>query len=238
MTNFSAHIPVAKVGAANAELEAQGFGPNNFSVPVASAGAVGADFAALHTWSHDAFRAAVEALDAAYGVVITDGAGTPNLAEACTKAALTWVPYSGDNAALPMKGATTSYAGKTWTNLSDKNAFAPPIGWREVPPQGQLPSWAQPVSSIDAYPIDFKVTHIGKDWQSTVKDCVWEPSVFGWKDISVVVDEWPLFVQPTHAGNVYAKDAKVTFESKHYQSLINSNSWSPTAYAAGWILRP
>ena len=49
-------------------------------------------------------------------------------------------------------------------------------------------------------------------------------------------EEWPEFVQPTGAHDVYMKGAKVTFEGKHYISLIDNNSWSPAAYPAGWQL--
>lgn len=236
--NFSATVSVKFVGAANADLAAQGFGPANFSVPAQSIGAPGADYAGFHCWPHPAFRAAVEALDPAYGVVITDGNGTPNFDKACTARSVTWVPFDGTNESLPMKGDVVAFDGKNWTNLVDYNAFAPPVNFREIPPQGQLPAWTQPVGKEDAYPVGFKVQHKSKQWECTTPYCVWEPSVSGWKDITPVVDEWPLFVQPTHAGNVYAKDAKVTFEGKHYQSAIANNSWSPTAYPAGWLLRP
>ena len=49
-------------------------------------------------------------------------------------------------------------------------------------------------------------------------------------------NEYPEFKQPTGAHDAYAKDAKVTFEGKHYKSLIDANVYSPTAYPAGWNL--
>ena len=230
MTNFSAHIPVAKVGAANAELEAQGFGPNNFSVPVASAGAVGADFAALHTWGHDAFRAAVEALDAGLGVVITDGTGTPNLAEACTKAALTWKPYDGDAAGLPMKGATVSYGGKTWTNLVDRNPFAPPINYRE---QGTNPAWTQPTAKEDAYPLAFSVSHKGKVWESLLNYNTGEPGVSGWRE--TVATGYPAWVAPSGAHDAYKLNAKVSHKSKNWNNTgSDANVFEPGVF--GWVV--
>lgn len=48
--------------------------------------------------------------------------------------------------------------------------------------------------------------------------------------------EYPEFKQPTGAHDAYAKGDKVTFEGKHYISLINANVYSPTAYPAGWSL--
>lgn len=49
-------------------------------------------------------------------------------------------------------------------------------------------------------------------------------------------EEWPEFKQPTGAHDAYTKDAKVTFEGKHYKSLIDANVYSPTAYPQGWEL--
>lgn len=48
--------------------------------------------------------------------------------------------------------------------------------------------------------------------------------------------EYPEFVQPTGAHDAYAKGDKVTFEGKKYVSLIDNNTWSPSAYSAGWSL--
>lgn len=55
-------------------------------------------------------------------------------------------------------------------------------------------------------------------------------------EISDPAEEWPEFKQPTGAHDAYAKDAKVTFEGKHYKSLIDANVYSPTAYPQGWEL--
>jgi len=47
----------------------------------------------------------------------------------------------------------------------------------------------------------------------------------------------PVWVQPTGAHDAYAIGAKVHFPTINdsiYESLINANVWSPTAYPAGW----
>ena len=49
-------------------------------------------------------------------------------------------------------------------------------------------------------------------------------------------NEYPEFKQPTGAHDAYAKGDKVTFEGKHYISLIDANVYSPTDYPAGWQL--
>lgn len=46
-----------------------------------------------------------------------------------------------------------------------------------------------------------------------------------------VVPEW---VQPTGTHDAYNKGDQVLFEGKIYESLIAGNTWSPTAYPAGW----
>ena len=48
-----------------------------------------------------------------------------------------------------------------------------------------------------------------------------------------VIPEW---VQPTGAHDAYNVGDRVIFEGKVYESLIDSNTWSPTAYPAGWKL--
>jgi len=44
------------------------------------------------------------------------------------------------------------------------------------------------------------------------------------------------FVQPTGAQDAYQTGDKVLFEGSVYESLIDANVWSPTAYPAGWQL--
>ena len=48
-----------------------------------------------------------------------------------------------------------------------------------------------------------------------------------------VIPEW---VQPTGSHDAYNVGDKVIFEGKVYESLINANTYSPTAYPQGWKL--
>ena len=96
---------------------------------------------------------------------------------------------------------------------------------------------------------------LGNEWCAPGEVLVYEDATyeviqghnaqFGWEpDITPALfrrkadpgDEWPEFVQPTGAHDCYNKGDKVTFESKHYISLIDNNSWSPSAYPQGWQL--
>ena len=62
----------------------------------------------------------------------------------------------------------------------------------------------------------------------------WTPDITPALFVVVSLDEWPEFVQPTGVHDAYNKGDKVTFNSKHYISLIDANVYSPAAYPAGW----
>jgi hypothetical protein len=55
-----------------------------------------------------------------------------------------------------------------------------------------------------------------------------------WTRISV--EEYPQWVQPTGAHDAYMIGDKVTFDDQRYVSVINNNTWSPSAYPQGWQL--
>ena len=101
--------------------------------------------------------------------------------------------------------------------------------------QGQVDGdeWVQPTDATNAYPKDWTVLHGGKTWVSLTPANVWEPGVSGWRE---VVEEGgaPEWVQPTGAHDAYQTGDTVTFEGQEYTSLIDGNTWSPTAYPQGW----
>lgn len=70
--------------------------------------------------------------------------------------------------------------------------------------------------------------------QAHTSQADWTPDITPALFVVVSLDEWPEFVQPTGAHDAYKKGDKVTFEGKHYISLIDANVYSPTAYPAGW----
>jgi len=49
-------------------------------------------------------------------------------------------------------------------------------------------------------------------------------------------EEIPDFVQPTGAHDAYALGVLVRFEGQIYRNLLEGNSYSPSAYPAGWEL--
>ena len=70
--------------------------------------------------------------------------------------------------------------------------------------------------------------------QAHTSQADWAPDKTPALFVVVSLDEWPEFVQPTGAHDAYNKGDKVTFNGKHYISLIDANVYSPAVYPAGW----
>lgn len=121
------------------------------------------------------------------------------------------------------------------------------------------PLWVQPLGATDAYNIGDIVSYKDKLYKSIINANVWAPDVYpaGWEEYAESTsggdsgetgggdsgttepetppaETIPDFVQPTGAHDAYKKGDKVKFEGKIYQSLIDNNSYSPSAYPAGW----
>ena len=62
---------------------------------------------------------------------------------------------------------------------------------------------------------------------------MWGPGVSGWRE--VVAEGYPAWVQPTGGHDTYSIGDRVTFEGSDYESTIDGNIWSPTAYPQGWL---
>lgn len=98
--------------------------------------------------------------------------------------------------------------------------------------------WVQPLAAFDAYLEGDVVQHDGKTWESLLDWNVWEPGVSGWREPIVEGEAPPEFVQPTGSHDAYNIGDQVTFEGAVYESVIDANTYSPTAYPAGWALVP
>lgn len=137
--------------------------------------------------------------------------------------------------------------------LADCTALVAALDLTQAEPQGRMdfiraevtsavtaPAWVQPTGAHNAYALDAAVTHAGKGWRNLTPANTWEPGVSGWRELwgQDGANEWPEWVQPTGAHDAYKIGDKVTFASKRYVSTINGNTWSPTAYPAGWELQP
>ena len=65
------------------------------------------------------------------------------------------------------------------------------------------------------------------DWTPPVTPALWKR----FYEVEAGPQPW---VQPTGAHDAYNIGDRVTFEGRLYESKINANVWSPTAYPAGW----
>lgn len=98
------------------------------------------------------------------------------------------------------------------------------------------PIWVQPLGATDVYKKNDVVAHKERIWESEIDNNVWEPGVYGWKDITEQEPEIPEWKKPSGAHDAYNIGNQVRFEGHIYESLINGNTYSPTEYPDGWKL--
>lgn len=56
--------------------------------------------------------------------------------------------------------------------------------WVEVAdPSIEFPEWKQPTGAHDAYMTGDKVSHNEKHWISEADNNIWEPGVYGWREV-------------------------------------------------------
>lgn len=72
------------------------------------------------------------------------------------------------------------------------------------------------------------------DWLPASVPALWKAITPATTDEGTeIVPNWK---QPTGAHDAYKKGDKVLFDGKIYESVIDGNAYSPTAYPAGWKL--
>lgn len=120
----------------------------------------------------------------------------------------------------------------------------------EIVPPEVIPVWTQPTGTHDAYNIGDKVTYEEIIYTSLIDGNIWSPvdNPAGWQAEGAetpVEPEDPTepeaptiadFIQPTGAHDAYNLGDKVNFEGQVYESLIDGNTYSPTAHPQGWQL--
>ena len=120
--------------------------------------------------------------------------------------------------------ALRPYIEKASTSLTDEDALQA---------VELFPQWV----TGRAYAVDERLQYknvLYRVVQAHTSQADWTPDITPALFVVVSLDEWPEFVQPTGAHDAYNKGDKVTFDGKHYISLIDGNVYSPTAYPAGW----
>jgi hypothetical protein len=102
-----------------------------------------------------------------------------------------------------------------------------------------FPTWASKVGSEVS--VGERLWYDGKLYKviqpHTATD-LWVPDHNPALYVEISIEEWPEWVQPTSAETAYNTGDKVTFEGRHYVSLIDGNVWSPVAYPAAWEEKP
>jgi hypothetical protein len=151
-----------------------------------------------------------------------------------TDFAAIWKQPTGASDAYALD-AVVQHTGKLWRSAIAGNVWEPGISsWYDV--STTVPTWVQPTGASDAYVLDSVVNYNGELWASLVDANVWQPGVANWRrstriapDGAVVYPEW---VQPTGAGDSYAKDAIVTHAGFTWKSDLAANVWEPGVF--GW----
>ncbi len=71
------------------------------------------------------------------------------------------------------------------TSQADWTPDVTPSLWTKVAdPAEEWPKWAQPIGAHDAYNVGDQVSHNEKHWISNADGNVWEPGVYGWKEVT------------------------------------------------------
>lgn len=70
--------------------------------------------------------------------------------------------------------------------------------------------------------------------QSHTTQSDWTPDVTPALFTEVSIEEFPEWKQPTGAQDAYNAGDRVSYNGKHWESLIDGNIWAPDAYPAGW----
>ena len=117
-----------------------------------------------------------------------------------------------------------SYIEKAATNITDEDALQA---------VKLFPQWVVEHTYLVGERLQYKNV-LYRVVQAHTSQADWTPDITPAMFVIVSLDEWPEFVQPTGAHDAYNKGDKVTFNGKHYISLIDGNVYSPAAYPAGW----
>lgn len=168
-----------------------------------------------------------------------------------------WPEWSQDSVAYKVNDVV-QYSNKLWrceqahTSQASWTPDAALSLWSQIDiADDGIDVWTQPTGAHNAYNKGDRVhypTASDPIYVSLIDGNVWAPDAYpqGWKlegegGGSEEPEEpggetYPEWVQPTGAHDAYSKGDRVTYGGKVYESLIDSNVWSPDAYPAGWKL--
>ena len=105
------------------------------------------------------------------------------------------------------------YIEKAATNLTDEDALQA---------VSLFPQWVVEHAYVVGERLQYKNV-LYRVVQAHTSQVDWTPDITPALFVVVSLDEWPEFLQPTGAHDAYKKGDKVTFNGKHYISLIDGN---------------
>lgn len=178
-------------------------------------------------------------LDKYYPFILTDTAAINDAVEGMRN----WTPasYSVNDVVkyngIPYKcvQAHDSTNNATWTPPSV------PALWMEYHGTSKetARNWIAPTGAHDMYKQGEWMIFTDGKYYECLNDTTYSPTDYSsaWRADGVESEpelSIPEFVQPTGAHDAYKKGDKVSFNGKIYESLIDANVHSPSAYPLGW----
>ena len=180
-------------------------------------------------------------LDKYYPFILTDTAAINDAVEGMRD----WTPasYSVNDVVkyngIPYKcvQAHDSTNNTTWTPPSV------PALWMEYHGTSKetARNWIAPTGAHDMYKQGEWMIFTDGKYYECLNDTAYSPTDYssawradGEQETPEPTPSIPEFVQPTGAHDAYKKGDKVSFNGKIYESLIDANVYSPSAYPLGW----
>ncbi len=243
---FTVTIPVANIAAANAALQAAGWGPNNFSVPLWTGGAMPSVASLHHAPNDPAFQAACAALA---GATVRTFAGLSSGMDAtATAVGGRWgqnAPLLQGNVTPGLYRATAADGGALWWVIQafDRTVFNAalttyPALVTPARTPGEVTPWVQPLGGADSYQAanpftgqPDRVTHAGKTWDCLTATNVSTPGTANWREY--VTTGYPAWLQPSGAGDAYPVGFRVTHLGQNWQNTSPANTNAPGVF--GWV---
>lgn len=132
------------------------------------------------------WAATVAATQATVAAVVADEATDPELVAEVSAVFNDW-----RTSTVYRAGVVVADDGTLWrcvqahTSQDDWRPSGTPALWAAVRKTAgpTVDEWRQPVGAHDAYGVGDRVTWKGSTWESTAASNVWEPGVYGWKQV-------------------------------------------------------
>ena len=129
------------------------------------------------------------------------------------------------------------------TNNSEWTPSSTPALWMEYHGTSKetARNWIAPTGAHDMYKQGEWMIFTDGKYYECLNDTAYSPIDYssawradGEQETPEPAPSIPEFVQPIGAHDAYKKGDKVSFNSKIYESLIDANVYSPSAYPLGW----